>query len=76
MNNNAAVNAPQANSLASENGPQLVEIVVPHNVQEGQAILVAVPGGQQIQMSVPPGTVGETLSLWWDPVAQTLTQDP
>jgi len=50
-----------------------MEVEVPPGVSAGQLLGVTVPGGQQLVVTIPEGLVaGQTLLLWYDPVAQSL----
>lgn len=51
----------------------VLQIQVPAGVSAGQLLGVAVPGGRQLNIAVPAGAyAGQTLDLFYDPVAGTL----
>jgi len=53
---------------------EMMSIEIPAGLKAGQVIAINVPDGKQVQLTVPEGHQGgDTLSLWYDSVAGTLT---
>jgi len=53
---------------------QLLSVEIPNGLSGGQPFAVAVPGGRQITMAVPPGALaGQILQVQFDPSSDKLT---